>query len=301
MHGLDMSVLLHRALEARVARLSELAARDGWEEDPEALRQVRIASRRARAALGLVRQDCYPDLRRHRRTLRRLTRALGLTRDLDARIAFLAGLAGRIPGMATGAALEHLLEGLGRSRSRAAARMGRDLPRKGLRRLPELLEVPSLPDPFAPSSLAGDAWTALDPMLEAAFSPLPGLRGREDAGAMHRVRIRFKRARYALEVLAPAWAAPPEAALAGLKALQGALGAHHDLATLEAALQSEHEGLAGRGRATLAKGLLEVLACVGEARLDAFGRFLAAEAALPFPPLRAALRAGLDLPPEETP
>lgn len=294
-----MSVLLHRALEARVARLSDLAARPGWEGDPEALRQVRLASRRARSALALAGPERCPDFRRHRRTLRRLTRALGRTRERDAHAALLEGIAERITGAAARAALEHVLEGLGQARD--AARMARDLPMKGLRRLPELLGAPVPPDPPGPPGLAREAWSALEPMLEAAFSPLPGLRTREDAEAMHRARIRLKRARYALEVLAPAWAEPPEDALAGLKALQRALGTHHDLATLEAALRAGHEGLAARGRATLAQGLLDVIALVGEARLDAFGRFLAAEAALPFPTLRAALRAGLGLPPEETP
>ncbi|BDU78749.1 CHAD domain-containing protein [Mesoterricola sediminis] len=301
MHGLDMSVLLHRALEARLGRLMEILGGPAWAGDPGALHDARVASRRVRAVLDLVRPDCYPGLQRHRRALRRLTRALGTLRELDVHTAFLEDLAWRLPGVTPGAALEHALEGLDRQRRKRRAHLAADLPLRGLRRLPELLEVPSLPEPFRPSRLADDVWAALGPRFDEAFALLPGLLELEDPEALHRARIRLKRLRYALEALAGAWPEPPAPALAGLKDLQAALGEHHDLATLESGLQRLLAGLEGRGRRILAQGLVELLACAGDARLAAFHRFRTAAAAAPSRPLRSGLRLGLGLPEEETP
>ncbi len=299
MHALELSILLHRALEARVERLCGLLADPAWLRDPEGLHQVRVGSRRVRAVLDLVRPELYPGFRRHARRLRRLTRALGLTRELDVHIARLEGLAA--PGLATGSAREHALEVLEARRARARRRMARRLEGAPLKRLPELLEVPSFPDPFAPGDLAADAWAALNPLLEAAFPPLPELMDREDPPALHAARIRVKRLRYALEVLAGAFPEPPETPLMRLRELQTALGDHHDLALLEDVLQALHEGLEARRRIRLASGTLELLAYVGEARLGAFERFRSAAAGMPPQGFRATLREALGLPGEGTP
>lgn len=301
MHALELSILLHRALEARVEHLSGLLADPDWPGDPETLHQVRVASRRVRSVLDLVRPELYPGFKRQSRRLRRLTRALGLTRELDVHSACLEDLASRVPGLATGSALEHALEVLEARRDEARRAMARDLAGNPLKRLPDLLKVPSLPDPFVPGDLAGDVWNALDPKLEAAFSPLPGLVDREDPGALHATRIRVKRLRYSLEVLGAAFPAPPETQLRRLKGLQTALGEHHDHAILEALLHGLHEGLAARGRKTLASGTLEALAYVGEARLGAFQRFRNAAAGMPLEEFRASLRQGLGLAWEGTP
>lgn len=295
MPALEFSLLLHRALEARVGVLTALLERPGWMEDPEALHQLRVASRRTRAALDLAAPELYPRHRAHRRRLRRLTRALGLTRELDVHAAYLEDLARRVPGMATGAALEHAQELLEVRRAKARRTMARRLAGHPCRKLPELLRVPSFPDPFRPGDPAAETWAVLEPQVDAAFAPIPGLLGQEDAGALHRLRIRMKRLRYALEVLAEAFQAPPEASLAGLKELQTALGEHHDRAMLEAFLQELWQGLSGRGRAHLAGGALELLSYVGEDRLRAFERFRRAAQALPERDLRGALCAGLGL------
>lgn len=197
--------------------------------------------------------------------------------------------------MATGAALEHALDRLERLRARTRRRMARKLAGHPCRKLPELLRVPSFPDPFRPGDLAAEAWAALEPQVDAAFAPMPGLLGQEDGEALHRTRIRIKRLRYAVEVLAEAFEAPPEAALAGLKELQASLGEHHDRAMLEAYLEARRKGLEGLGRGVLAGGLLELLAYVGEDRLRAYERFRRAAMALTETGLRRDLRVGLGL------
>jgi CHAD domain-containing protein len=139
MHALELSILLHRALEARVDGLLGLLKAPGWQEDPEGLHQVRVASRRARAALDLVRPELYPAYRRGARRLKRLTRSLGLAREMDVHAARLEALAERVPGMATGAALEHALEVLEERRRRARKTMARRLEGNPLKHMAELL------------------------------------------------------------------------------------------------------------------------------------------------------------------
>ena len=301
MHALELSILLHRALEARVEVLTGLAATPGWQADPELLHQVRVGSRRVRSVLDLVRPEVYPGFKRQTRRLRRLTRALGLTREMDVHAQYLGQLAAGIPGLATGAALEHALEQLESRRARARRRMARDLAGKPLKGLTGLLEVPSLPDPFVPGDLTADVWEALEPLLEGAFSPIPGLLDHEDVAGLHRLRIRIKRFRYTLEILGAAFPEAPDEQFRQLRELQTALGEHHDRATLEAHLQELYEGLAARGRRILASGLLELLAYVGEARLKAFERFRAAAGAAPLEAVRASLLRHLGLPPEGKP
>ena len=133
------------------------------------------------------------------------------------------------------------------------------------------------------------------------YQAVPDLLDREDPVGLHGLRIRVKRLRYTLEVLGEAFLRPPEAELHHLKDLQTALGEHHDRIMLEALLQELYEGLAGRNRKTLALGTLEVLAYVGEARLNAFDRFRTLAAGMRPAEAGDALRRGLGLPGEPLP
>lgn len=274
MHCLELSVLLHRALEDRVGTLmSELSVPD-WQGDREGLHAVRVASRRVRAVLDLVEPGLYPGCRRQGRRLKALTRALGRTREMDVHIAILETMGLQVPGLGASPGMEHALEVIERRRRKARRTMVRELAPLGFRRLPQMLEVSSLPDPFRTMDPAGSIWNCLEPWLEGAF-PAPPLLDHEDARALHALRIRVKRLRYALEVLGPGFGTAPEAQLKHLRAVQTALGDHHDRATLEALLAGLHRGLEARGRAVLAAGVLELLAQLGEERLIAFEHFRA--------------------------
>lgn len=274
MFCLELAVLLHRALEARVGALMNLLADPRWQADPDGLHDVRVATRRVRAVLDLVQPDIYPGHKRQARRLRQLTRALGRTREMDVHMAILEDLGRQVRQSAGAAALEHLLEAIGRHQRKARKAMAGTLERLDLKHLPHLLEVPSLPDPFRTGDLAGSIWSALEPWLEGAF-PAPALLDQDDPGALHALRIRVKRLRYALEVLAAGFPVQPEAQLKHLRALQTALGEHHDRATLEAFLERLHRGLADRGRTLLAAGAQAFRVHVGEERLIAFEQYRA--------------------------
>ena len=155
--------------------------------------------------------------------------------------------------------------------------------------------MPSLPDPFQSTSLQEAAWELLATRSAAALQPLPELLQQEDPPTLHKGRVRIKKLRYALEALESAFVVPPEAMLAPLKALQSALGEHHDLAALEVLLWAEEARLRDRHRTVLCDGLLELLGEVAEARRAAFVHAGTLAPACAEPAFTAAIRPALGL------
>lgn len=272
MHPEALSTFLHRALASRLERLAELTRPEGWHEDPEALHQVRVASRRARAALEMV----DPEARRTRRLLRRLTRTLGELRSLDVQFHLLDRLKDEGLEAVHQAVLEHAEEVLERHRDRTRHRL-----RRRLEKLP-LTELD--PSRLPPAETKGrlDQVTVQELLVRGARSleTPPDLARGEDADALHGLRIRVKRFRYAVEILAPRLESDPEPALEGLRELQTALGDHHDLVELEAFLWDLHSTLTARRRAVLATELLDILGLVAEERRLKFQAFQALAPAL---------------------
>jgi len=222
----------------------------------------------------MVEPALYPRLKRQGLKLRRLTRTLGRTREMDVHIAILTEAGRKAPSLGDSPAMEHILEVIEGHRRRALKTMAKELDRLNLKSLPQLLQVPSLPDPFRVDDLTGDIWSCLAPWLDGAFAA-DGLLDTGEVLALHALRIRVKRLRYALEVLAPGFRTAPETHLRHLRLLQTALGDHHDLATLTAQLRDLHQGLEARGRRTLAAGTLDILGHLGEDLAIAFEQFRA--------------------------
>lgn len=296
MHPAELAILLHRALEVRLARLQELLAVEGWAEDMEQLHQVRVAARRLGAVLDLVDAEAYPGHKSRRRALKALVDLLGQPRELDVHADHLRHLAPGPELPAQAAVLEHLLEGLDRARAKARRGMREGLERLKLPDLRRLLEVPSLPHPFQPTSLQEAAWACLEPRAARALGGLADLAAQEDPAALHKTRVRIKKLRYALEALEGAFAEHPEAVLKGLRTLQTTLGEHHDLAALEALLWETEGHLRDRGRAVLCAGVLELLGEVAEARRAAFDRFVASAGDLDADRFAERVRPALGLP-----
>src|ERR1035438_5947826 len=119
MHPAELAILLHRALEVRLARLEELLDKEHWAEDTEQLHQVRVAARRLGAVLDLVDADIYPGHKGQRRALKGLVDILGLPRELDVHAGHLSAyhIEARTPTQA--AVIEHLLEQVDRRRARS--------------------------------------------------------------------------------------------------------------------------------------------------------------------------------------
>ncbi|WP_257313238.1 CHAD domain-containing protein [Geothrix fuzhouensis] len=301
MHPAELAILLHHALEVRLAGLQSLLATEGWAEEDEPLHQVRVSARRLGAVLDLVDSEAYPSHKAQRRALKRLVDILGLPRELDVHAAQLEQRRQSQANPVQVAVLEHLLEGVDRARAKARRAMRKELDDLRLPDLDRLLEVPSLPSPFQHTSLQEAAWACLEPRAEGALGDLASLAAQEGAAALHKARVRIKKLRYAVEALEGTFVALPEGVLKDLRALQTILGEHHDLAALETLLLEEEGQLRGRERNLLADGVLELLGHITEARRATFDRFRASAANQDFAAFARLIRPSLGLPPAEVP
>lgn len=301
MHPAELAILLHRALEVRLAGLQGLLAPAGWAEDTEQLHQVRVSARRLGAALDLVDPGAYPGHKGQRRALKRLVDILGLPRELDVHAGHLAQRRAQAASTGLAAALEYLLERLDRARAKARRTMHKELADLRLRELDRLLEVPALPAPFQRASLQEAAWACLEPRAQAALGELGALAAQEDPPALHKARVRIKKLRYAVESLEGAFAAVPEAVLKDLRVLQSLLGEHHDQAALGALLREEADQLRARERTILAAGVGELLDAAVQDQQAAFGRFRALAPGQNPAAFARAVRPALGLPVEALP
>ena len=188
------------------------------------MHRLRVSSRRSRAALALFR-DLLPGKvgRWIGKRLKRLQRASGDARDLDVLIARVAGGEG---------ADKALLSGLRGHRKLAQGPLVNEYEK--LRRQGRLdLRTTQLLEEIGPgNSSAAGRWAAaaLHPVARSFVEALPDP-GAEtiDFPALHRLRIRGKRLRYALEGLAGALPRRPlERVYAGLVELQDLLGNLND-------------------------------------------------------------------------
>ena len=200
--------------------------------EPKAVHSVRVASRRLREALRLI---SHPkrESRKLARELKRLTRLLGPVRELDVSRALVATLAGKEPDLA--AACERvdvrLLEVATARRQRVAKRMA-DIDEKDLiNRVGHILrrsrsggrliaeDRRRLADRIA--ARAKDVAEAAD-SAGALYAP----------EALHMVRIRTKKLRYALEVGRVAGLPGAAQAATRLRRYQDLLGELHDYQVL---------------------------------------------------------------------
>ena len=177
------------------------------QEDVEHVHQLRVATRRARAALdifqGCLDEDAYDASKKQ---LRRIRRVAGAARDWDV---FLAALAGSTPRLTPPqVAGRDLLVGFALAQRGAAQQQLDDLGD----------DYPDRFEKLQAEVLAG-VWDrhAQAPLVEHARQWLTGLVGDleqklagdlDDYSQLHQVRIAGKRLRYAMEVFAACFTAP---------------------------------------------------------------------------------------------
>ena len=204
------------------------------DDDPEDVHQMRVASRRLRAALQIV-EGIYDagDIRRYRRGLRRVAQALADVRDLDVFRGHVLAYMGALPEESR-AEIAPLVAAVEAQRSEARATLIDDLDerryQKFKRAFATFLTTPGV-------GLAGgdgvDATTRVrDFAGSAIWRRYEQWRAHEGALASeegrHEARIAGKRLRYTLEFFAEALGPHVEQALAPLIALQECLGALQD-------------------------------------------------------------------------
>ena len=221
-------------------------------EDAEHVHQLRVCTRRAAAAMRLFR-DWLPRrrYRRMRRQLRRIRRAADEARNCDV-------LIGRLKGGQPSSRAERWLRATRRERAdaqRAVAavhhrlRRGRRLARKIDALLRRVRYRGGGEGPGAAARFGPWAAGRLLAVARRFFDSVPA--DRADEAALHRLRIRGKELRYAVELLAGAFPAALRADLyPAVEAIQDHLGRVNDLATACANLRQKLEAALGEEEAS---------------------------------------------------
>ena len=227
-----------------VMRAHEAGTRLG--EDSEELHDMRVASRRIRAAMKLF-EDALPERSRWlREELRYFASVLGDVRDLDVQIEEVQGLGGNGDGEED-EALAAIVTAFGNRRAEARARMLEALDSDRYRRFEssfaEMLRrgpTAQMPGAVSTNGSSGAA-AAGTPVLEAAPEILGrryrkwrkaamSLNGSSHPEEFHDLRKKGKRLRYALEFFSGVYGKEATGVLVGpLKAVQESLGRHQDV------------------------------------------------------------------------
>lgn len=222
---------MHKALRPRIYDLlsdlwsKEDAARDF--SDPEGVHQMRVASRKLRAALDADDVFHRTPERRLRRRIRQLTRALGAVRDADVMIADLQSIkedGAHHPGV------DRLITRLERDRDAARTDLLGLLDELEAARVPES----SLATFASPRNDAGarirrrDACALIEHPRETFLALTGELPAEDDIETLHRLRIATKRLRYAIQVVDSALTPESDAILDGLRDMQDQLGEIHN-------------------------------------------------------------------------
>jgi CHAD domain-containing protein len=295
-HPADYAEVVEQAVlkQWRLLARSEPGARRG--DDLEALHDMRVASRRLRAALRVF-GPWFPKrkLARVRKRVRKLTRSLGTAREWDVHGETLAGLHAGAGSELERAAIEHILELVDARRLSERSAMARALDRMDLEQLGRDLAalLQQLDPDEVPHDPAPAAQAVLEPLVEAAFGTVARLQEKERADELHAMRIGVKRLRYALELLEPAFDDSHARLIARTKSLQGVLGKHHDLVLLEELLTRALKRLSEHGRRALADGLVGPLERVRVERRARYAEFLTATQGLSAASFADEVRRGL--------
>jgi CHAD domain-containing protein len=265
----DASVveLLRHELSAAVLRVMRQDPGVRLGEDPEAVHQARVGTRRVRSSLRTFDTVLEPDwTSRLRAEAKWLADRLGEVRDADVLLARLRGDIAQLPE-ADQQPARRLLERLRRQRAGARTQLLEAMREDRYTRLLEdLLGAAS-----APAVVDGDrpAAATLVPLVAGAWRKLRReVRRAGDEPSdeqLHAIRIRAKRCRYAAEMVAPVVGAPATRFAAGAEAIQEILGDHHDAIVAQAWLREAAAGWSGsRGAGAAGQAGRGVLLAAGE-------------------------------------
>lgn len=285
--GLSPGDAFARAAGHLAAVLLPLAPRAAAGETGEPVHQMRVALRRLRSLIPLFADAvACPELAALRPALKQLATALGPARDWDVFLSdtgpAVAAAFAHEPAMAT------LLAAAEAHRSAAYAALAPLLTGPVLHGLVLDVAIAVQTRPWAhdiPGDLAGFTAAQLARRLRPVIRRAAAPHGKDDA-ALHALRLKTKRLRYAAEIYAPLHPGPPARRfLRRLAALQDALGLLNDGAVAAALM---HE-LAEAGGNALAGGMVRgFVAAHAQGARKAIGRswrrLRKAARSLPAPP-----------------
>jgi len=271
----------HRAfaalLERRFQTLSDLIGRVLRGRDPEAIHDMRVASRRLQEALAIAasatRQQSPPVIRQ----LRRLRKALGSVRDLDVQLALLREIASQLPRPER-PRVRVLRQLLGSRRGRQVGKMrgklGKvDLPQLVASLQAEVERLGRIPAPVLERTLRRHTGRRRSELARASIRA----RSTWEETDLHAARICGKRLRYALELGEALEPGSQAEAIAALKKLQNVLGEWHDLVVLDQTLMDNiGQPKILRDRLEVARTALDLIARLREKKREKVEAFCAA-------------------------
>jgi CHAD domain-containing protein len=224
--------------------------------EAEPLHQLRVATRRLRASIELFSSVIYAaQLKIFRRDIPWIAHQAGSCRECDVTSALLADRAAKIdPGLKD--AIAPMLAALDERRKAEHAKLYEDLASKRYTSLLAKLSRPAIKKVGADRRLGIVAAQLVRPASRGA-SRL-GEKIADDAPPMvfHKLRVRIKRLRYELEMMAPLGAKRHRKTLRRLEELQELLGIYHDTTVASAWLMAYAETSAAPPRTILAAGAL---------------------------------------------
>jgi CHAD domain-containing protein len=225
---------LHERLPAITAELEGVRRA----EDIECVHRMRVASRRARNVLALF-GECLPP--KHyddwRKELRRVTRALGVARDLDVQIAWVEDFQVRCSEAVWRPGVARLLLRLRQQRAHQQEQVVKIINRLEEKRSIEdmtsilhdmivherVYEIEELP-----ADLADRTYESILLRLEEFLAFEPFVAYPERVNELHQMRIAAKHLRYTLEVFAPLYNGELKSSIKVVKEIQTMLGDLHD-------------------------------------------------------------------------
>lgn len=240
-----------RAVLDRVGPVRALMGPTVRARDVEAVHDMRVASRRLRAAMALF-EPCLPaPTRAWRKEVRRITRALGQARDCDVQSEALQSAMAK--HRAWGADLAGLVADLAGRRRAAQRKVVKALARAGESGVYEQIEAALAPIAQAMPGKGPawkDAYRRAEKMLVALLADLKKYEGalaRPSAvGQHHRMRIAAKHLRYSLEAFEAMYGRGIRPAILAAKRMQSLLGDMHDCDVWERLLSGAATGLPGQ-------------------------------------------------------
>jgi len=235
--------------------------------DAEPLHQLRVASRRLRASIELFSGVVYAgQLKIYRRDIPWIARQAGTVRECDVTAALLNDRAAKIePELKE--SLAPLLAALDERRRSGHAILYEMLDSKRFRNLIAKMSQPAIKKVGGARTLGAAAGQLIRAIARSAMRFGGELDNQAPAAAFHKLRVRIKRLRYALEMFKPLGGKRHKRTLARLEELQESLGQYHDVTVASAWLLQYAETSGAPPKTVLAAGALIQLLARREAKL----------------------------------
>jgi CHAD domain-containing protein len=233
----------------RLNRMMRLEPRVLRGDDPDAIHDFRVASRRLQSALDfLMGSPRAAEIRKARRKIKRCRKACSAVRNCDVFIQHIEKALTRTRGPrreAWEAVLDYVRERRRKAHARASKKLGKLNFAQVYTRLRTHLESDTLPPGAEPDSVFPEGSAGGDAQLHNGnFERLnqaranlekyfAGAQGSSDVQAIHRARIATKKLRYLIEILDDLGVQSSRPVLTRLRELQQHLGDWHDLEVAE--------------------------------------------------------------------